>query len=99
MSVPRLNLNLTNVAVPNIPGYRNNAHPKSMSARGPGQTAARVCYFDMNKGYQTEGHAMTDRSVSVCSVYEVGSAIPDVLSWSKTGATDDCEDVEGSAAW
>jgi Ca2+-binding EF-hand superfamily protein len=32
-----------------------------MSARGPGQTAARVCYFDKNKGYQTEGHAMTAR--------------------------------------
>ena len=55
MNIPKLNV--TNIVPPNIPGFRNNAHPSS--ARGG--NAARNSYFGLDKGYQTEGRSQTER--------------------------------------
>ncbi len=54
MNIPKLNI--TNIVPPNIPGFRNNAHPSS--ARGG--NAARNSYFGLDKGYQTEGRSQTE---------------------------------------
>lgn len=56
MNIPKLNV--ASIVTPNIPGFRNNAHPSS--ARGS-KGAARNSYFGLDKGYQTEGRSQTER--------------------------------------
>ena len=55
MNIPRLNVK--KIIPPNIPGFRNNAHPSS--ARGA--NAGRQSYFGLDKGYPTEGRSQTER--------------------------------------